>query len=150
MLVIRHTPTQCVLRFDRGDEVLGLLRDFCMQHNIGGAMVQGIGAVQRVTLSFYNLAARTYQERSITMDAEIVSLQGNVTLRDNQPHIHIHGCFSYANMETNAGHVHDMVVSVTCELFLQLLEAPIHRKYDDTTGLALLCNPAEDAPTAAA
>lgn len=136
-LILRQGGT-IVLRFDRGDEVIGALQAFCQEQGIGAAALVGIGACSSVTLSFYRLAARSYEDRVVAEDQEICSLQGNVALRNGAPVIHAHGTFSDRRGNVHGGHIKHLVVSATCEVSLTVLEGAMRRSPNAEVGLNLL------------
>ncbi|PIS39087.1 MAG: hypothetical protein COT34_00230 [Candidatus Nealsonbacteria bacterium CG08_land_8_20_14_0_20_43_11] len=127
-----------MLRFSRGEEVIGGLADFCGLNNISSGYFSGIGAAKETVLSFYDLERKEYQDKKVEKDLEIASLLGNAAKMQGKMIIHCHGSFSDADMAVVAGHVKKLVVSGTTEITFQSLGARIEREYDGETGLNLL------------
>jgi predicted DNA-binding protein with PD1-like motif len=69
---------------------------------------------------------------------ELVGMTGNISLVDGQPFIHAHGVFSDKEFATVGGHVKDLVVGPTIEIFLAPIDEKIERKMNDEVGLKLL------------
>lgn len=129
---------QYLLRLERGEEFVGALTDFCKEKNITAAALQAIGSTTEVTLAWYDAQAKDYQTKTYTEELEIISILGNVAVKDGAPFVHAHGSFSNRHMQMVAGHVKRLAVAVTCEVSLRLLEGEARRSYDEETGLHLL------------
>lgn len=138
MQQVHQDGSTIVLRFARGEEVIGALRDFCQQRGIAAAEFRAIGACSAVTLSFYDLAAQTYRDQMITEELEICGLLGNVSRLDQAVVIHAHGTFSDRQGNVRGGHVKRVVVAATCELFLTVVDGELRRVPDPEVGLPLL------------
>lgn len=127
-----------MLTFERGEEVLELLQRFCRTLQIGGGFFSGIGTALEVTLSFYNVQTEEYEDVPIDDAMEIASLNGNISVMEGEPVIHVHGVFSKETMETVGGHIKRLVVAGTCEVALVAFDDPIVRRHDPATGLNLM------------
>ncbi len=134
----RKTDNGYVLRLEK-DELLGQsLLDFVREKKIEAAWVQGIGAAQWAELGFYHLDQQFYAWEKF-QDLEIASLQGNVSWKGKEPIMHVHGVFSDEKYASVAGHVKELQVGGTCELFVRVLDnMRLIRKHDDHVGLNLL------------
>ena len=131
----RHT---IVLK--RGEELITTLTAFCEQAGIKNAVFQGIGAVERVQIGYYDLGKKEYFFRNEDGVFEVASMQGNVALVDGKPFIHAHAVLSRADESCACigGHIKEAYVAVTLEVFLIALDLSVERKLDDTIGLKLL------------
>lgn len=138
MKIIIQKTDDYLLRFDRGEEVFALLKNFCNEQKITAASFQAFGAVEEVTISYYDLATKTYLDQTFHEDLEIVSVLGNISVRQDAIVVHAHGSFSDRAMQVRGGHIKKMIISATCELTLQKFEGKIERKYDEGTGLNLM------------
>lgn len=138
MTVILREQNKDLLRFDRGEEVLSILRQYCQDENIGGGIFFGIGAADDVVLSWYNAKEHSYKDRAFQEDLEIASFTGNIAQLNNETVLHAHGSFAGRDFETFAGHVKKLVVSATCEVWIERLTDHVTRQTDKTTGLNLL------------
>lgn len=130
-----------VLRLDKDELLIEILTDFVKQHDIRGAWVSGLGAALWCELGFYHLDKQEYSFQRIDPAAgalEITGLHGNVALLDGEPKIHIHGSFSDEHMRGYGGHVKELAVGATCEIFLHRSQIELRRGYDTATGLPLL------------
>jgi uncharacterized protein len=141
MKIIVQDPLTAVLRFDRDEEVLQGIRQYCIDEEIGAATFSGIGAAQRIVLSWYDLGPKEYVDKELEGQWEIASLTGNVSRKEDNAHVHAHGVFSDRSMQAQGGHIKKLVVGATCEVVLTAIEGTMERERDDETGLWLLCEP---------
>lgn len=138
MKVILRDLNKYVLRFDPGDEVMGLLKKFCEENKIPAGHFTGIGAAHEVNLAFYELAHKRYQNQVLHEELEITGLTGNVATQNAEAIVHAHGTFSNRLMEARGGHILALVVSATCEIFLEALAGSISREPNPQIGLNLM------------
>lgn len=138
MKVIHHSDNSYVLSFQRGEEVLSLLREFLEHENIRASHCTGLGAAESIEIAFYNLATKEYERKIANYDVEILSLTGNTAMMDSKPVIHMHGTFGKRDFSAFGGHVFRIVVSGACEIHLTQLEGFMKREHDEGTGLNLL------------
>lgn len=115
------------------------LQKFVSAQNIPSAWISGLGGAQRAEVGFYDLEAKNYQWREFTELLEITNLSGNIAWQDGRSAIHLHGTFSDQQMRAFGGHVRELTVGGTCEIFLHCWhKGQIARQSDSQTGLNLL------------
>jgi predicted DNA-binding protein with PD1-like motif len=127
-----------LIRLDRGELVVATLTKWCTERGITNAVFSGIGAVDTLTCGYYNLEEKKYYFTDYAEPLEVVSLTGNVMLKEHTPFIHAHGVFTTTENWALGGHIVDMRVSVVLEVVLTPLDSTIERHLDDCTGLALM------------
>lgn len=139
MKIIQHQSDRYILRFDRGEEVISALADFCKLERIEAASFNAIGATNDATVCFYNMHDKKYEDHHIKGEnLEIVSLIGNVSVLDFKPLVHAHVTLGDSSLNLRGGHAKKLVVSATCEMSLQKFKGWIERKFDEETGLNLM------------
>ncbi len=138
MKIITHKEHSYVLRFDRGEEFISAIQDFCTKNNIKSGYFHGIGACRKLELSWYNLQTKKYETKNIAENLEITSLTGNIALIDGSVFAHTHGVFGNRQLQTIAGHVKSMEISATCEVKLDAFSGKTQRIFDEETGLKLM------------
>jgi uncharacterized protein len=138
MKIIVRDPLTSILRVDAGEDVLDEVRAYCEKEEITAAIFTGIGAAASVTLSWYDLTRKVYEDKTIEGQWEIVSLMGNVGLKNEKPFVHAHGVFSDQSMIPQAGHIKKLIVGPTCEVAITVIEGSMQRAADEGTGLFLL------------
>lgn len=139
MKIVTADPLTSVLRIDAGEEVIETVRAYCDDEEITAAAITAIGAAKHVTVSWYDLTRKVYEDKELDGQWEIVSLNGNVSIKNGKAFVHVHGAFSDRSMSVQAGHVKKLVVGATCELILTVIEGRMERESDEETGLFLLC-----------
>jgi predicted DNA-binding protein with PD1-like motif len=122
----------------KGARVIESLLGELERSGVTAAFVSGIGAVEQAEICYYELSAKTYSCISLVEPHEVLSLTGNVTLRENKPYIHVHGVFSDAHCHVRGGHLVEAVVAVTLEVCITPIPGTYERAHDETIGLHLL------------
>ena len=73
---------------------------FCKENGIKNAKLSGIGAVKKTEIGAYDLPNKEYIKREYSEILELLSLEGNVALKDGEPFIHAHVVLSDHKMQT--------------------------------------------------
>jgi len=137
---IRDVEKGFMLKLERGEELIATLTDFCTKRGIQSGVFNGIGAVERVQIGYYDLGKREYFFRTEAGVFEVASMQGNIALVEDRPFIHAHAVLSRcdASLECIGAHIKEAFVAVTLEVFLTPFDAGIRREMDASIGLKLL------------
>ena len=86
---------------EKEEKVMDTLTNFCIDHNIHSGQISGIGAVKNIDMGIYDIKAKKYHHKLFDDMHELISFQGNIALKDNQPFIHAHiaiGAVSYTHL----------------------------------------------------
>src|SRR5206468_10133369 len=91
-----------------------------------------------VVLGFFQLARKEYKKIPIHEQVEVLSLAGDVSLKDEMPSIHAHVVVGKSDGTAHGGHLIEAHVFPTLELIL--VESPkyLTRRFDKETGFALI------------
>ena len=138
MQIIVQKEQEYLLRFDRGENALDKLVEFCTSSDIKAAWFTGIGAADEVILSYYNLPSKTYQDKTFAQEVEVLGITGNIATLDGKTVYHCHGTIGNENYQVFGGHFKKLVVSATLEIHLSVFAGEIKRGFDEPTGLNLL------------
>lgn len=140
MKLILQDGRRYILRFDKGEEVLAGLSHFMGEQNIKACSFSGIGSSSYVELGFFNAYLKNYRQKPFQENFEIISFSGTggKLSQDGTTTIHSHGSFARNDFSTLSGHVFNMTVSATCEIFLIKLEGDLLREYNSDFNLNLL------------
>ena len=99
------------------------------KHKISSAVIiNGIGMLAGVELQYYEKGK--YRTRRFRKPMELLSLQGNISLKDGKPFIHVHATLADERGKAYGGHLKDAVVRVTNEIFLITLDEQMRRGKD--------------------
>ena len=126
-----------MLRIDKGEEIIRFLQAFCEQENITLAQVSAIGAADSAAIGVYDLETGKYHREDLPFFMEIASLSGSVTEMNGKPYIHLHTVLADQQNRTHAGHVIELRIGATCEMFVRVLPGEVIRKKDEEVGLNL-------------
>ena len=126
-----------VLRAQRGEEIISLLTMLISEENITCGRVSGIGATDKITIGLYNVNTQEYHKDTIEEEMEILSLSGNLTRKDGNPYVHVHGSFATLD-RVYGGHVNEVWISATAEIIIDVIDLVVDRKTDKETGLNLI------------
>lgn len=135
-------------RLKKGDDLLEALTHLCTEANIRLGKIQAIGAVSKACVGFYLQEAREYVTLDNDYHQEIISLQGNVSIKDGQPNIHVHLALSNGQGKLYGGHLMEGTVVFSCEYIINEYiptidvkedseDQTFSRTLDDETGLYL-------------
>jgi predicted DNA-binding protein with PD1-like motif len=127
-----------VIVFGEGEDPAAGLLEFARAQGLTAAYLTAIGAMQSVTLGWFNLETREYERIEIDEQVEVLSLIGNVAVHNNEPKIHAHLVVGKRNGAAWGGHLLTARVRPTLEVML--VETPRHlrRHVDPATGLPLI------------
>jgi predicted DNA-binding protein with PD1-like motif len=126
-------------RLAKGDDLLGALEEQCRLHNLTLGEVRAIGAVTRARVGFYQQDIQKYMFLDLDRPLEILSLTGNVSLKDGQPMVHAHVTLGDEEGRAFGGHLAPGTPIFACEFVIQecASEKVFQRGLDEETGLFL-------------
>ena len=130
---------QHIVIVEKDRKLLESLTAYVTQHNVKGGSISGLGALKNAELGYYELEKKEYIRKTFKgEDFELISLTGNISLREGQPYIHVHASLGKSNFEVFGGHLFEAEVAVTAEVIIQPLGLMPERTFDSCIGLALI------------
>jgi predicted DNA-binding protein with PD1-like motif len=137
--LIDQTPKTFVLVFQTGDELAKGLLQFAVEQRLSAARFEGLGGLSSVRLAWFSWESKKY-EPSVTLDeqVELLSLIGDVALRDGKPFVHAHAVISKKDGTAYGGHLLEARIRPTCEIVLTESPTPLEKVVDPESGLALI------------
>lgn len=127
-----------LVRIDLDEEIMQELKCFCEKENIALARVEAIGATNHAVIGVYDLKDQAYHREELNGFMEITSLNGNITRKDGEAYLHLHGTLAGQDHAIHGGHVIEMRVGATCEMFVTVLPGEVNRISDDHLGINLI------------
>ena len=127
----------CMVRIDLGEDIVESLKKLCEDEQIRLGRVEAIGATDHAVIGVYDLAKKEYYPEKIDGFMEIASLNGNITAMDRKPYIHLHTVLADQQHVIHGGHVLEMRVGATCEMFVTVLEGEVTRQKEEAIGINL-------------
>lgn len=137
--------TRWMLVLDRGEELVGTVTEFLVQHEVRGGFVKGLGALRNLTIAWYDLEKQEYLKRTFEENMELSNLSGSIGVVEDKPFLHAHVTVSGPELIAFAGHLVKGEVAVTAELLLEAFHAELPRVPNEEVGLNLFrLNPPEE------
>jgi predicted DNA-binding protein with PD1-like motif len=138
--LVKDTPGEKVYTviFSKGDEALSGLTDFAIQHKVEDAHFTAIGAVSGATLAWLDPAGKIYHRIPVDQQVEVLSLVGDVATFSGKPVVHMHAVLGKPDGSTVGGHVFELRVNPTLEVFMTVNQTPLKKKPDDATGMKVI------------
>ena len=99
--------------------------------------MEAIGATDHASIGVYDLEKKEYYPEEIDEFMEIASLNGNITAMDGKPYIHLHATLADRRHVIHGGHVLEMRVGATCEMFVTVFDGAVNRQKDEALGINL-------------
>ena len=126
-----------MVRIDLGEDIVGSLKKLCEEEHIRLGRVEAIGATDHAVIGVYDLAKKEYYPEQIDEFMEIAGLNGNITAVDGKPYIHLHATLADQRHGIHGGHVIEMRVGATCEMFVTVLDGEVTRQKNEELGINL-------------
>ncbi len=135
MKLILQEGNQYILRFDKGEEFIETLKTFIEGEGIKAAHFTAIGASEDAELAYFNGQTKEYSSKNFKEPLEIVSITGNIAIKDDEIIVHAHGVLGNKDMQLFGGHISKLVISTIAEVALTKLEGEIRKAYSEEIGL---------------
>jgi predicted DNA-binding protein with PD1-like motif len=135
---VKSLKGSCLIRLEIGEEVISSLSAFVRKKKIKSGWLQGIGAVNEVTLGVYDIKRRSYNRRAFHEDYELVNMTGDISWLGKDPVLHVHAVIADQRLKTFGGHLFGAKCCVTVEVILLPSKVRVNRQPDERTGLNLL------------
>jgi predicted DNA-binding protein with PD1-like motif len=134
------TPGRKIIgRLAKGEDLLAALSKLAQEHGITLGEVSAIGAVSRARIGYYNQAERQYYYLDLARPLEILSLIGNISLKDGKPMVHAHVTLGDKEGRAFGGHLAEGTLVFACEFAILEHQSAtsLVRQMDEPTGLFL-------------
>jgi len=126
------------LRIESGEELGATLKQFFVANDIRFAQMTGLGAVRSATVAYWNATIQQYETHVLEDQMEVVSLIGNVSMREGEPFAHIHLGLGRHDLSMVGGHFNAAVAHPMVEIWLTPVDATVTRVLDESCGLFLM------------
>ena len=135
---VKKCGSAYLLRLEIGEEVIASMSSFVRERRIRSAWLQGIGAIDQVTIGTYDIERRQYVKETFAGDQELLNMTGNVAWLGQDPVLHIHAMIADQSHKVSGGHLFSGRTCVTVEVVVQPWSVRVARAPDAGTGLNLL------------
>jgi predicted DNA-binding protein with PD1-like motif len=125
-------------KLTHGSDLLEELTEICNKEKIPLGRIEGLGAVQKARLAYYDQGKREYQFFTLDKCLEITKLTGNISLKDGEPMVHAHLTLADDKGKAYGGHLAQGTIVFACEAIFEVFEGEqLERGFDEVTGLPL-------------
>ncbi len=124
-------------RLLKGDEIISEITKILKENSIKAGLISGIGAVSRAKIGYYDQEKRQYIWEEIKEPMEILSLKGNISIKEDEPFAHLHIILSRKDYSSIGGHLFEADVFAFEFEIIELDGEPYERTFDEDTGLFL-------------
>jgi predicted DNA-binding protein with PD1-like motif len=128
-----------VLVLDAGEEAFAAITAFANTTGLAAASLTAIGAFERATVGWFDLARKTYKPIEIASQCEALSLLGDIAAGDNgKASLHMHAVLGLSDGTTRGGHFLKGIVRPTLEVTIVETPARLRRRKRPELGIALI------------
>jgi len=128
-----------VIILDSGEEAFAALTRFANESGISAASLTAIGAFERATVGWFDIASKSYRKIEVNEQCEVLSAIGDIAVgNDGKPSLHVHIVLGLADGSTRGGHLLSGTVRPTLEVVLTEVPATLRRKKRADLGIALI------------
>ena len=124
--------------FSTGDEAFAGLKEFAQKYQVTSAHFTAIGAISGATLAWFDPSRKMYKLMPFSGQMEVASMVGDIALYQGKPALHTHAVLGFPDGTARAGHVVDMTVRPTLEVFVTVDPKSMQRQFDPETDLILI------------
>jgi predicted DNA-binding protein with PD1-like motif len=128
-----------LLVLDPGEEAFSAITEFAKAEEIRAASLTALGAFERATVAWFDLATKEYLKIPVEQQVEVLSLVGDIAEDDQgAPSLHAHAVLGLRDGTVRGGHLMEATVRPTLEV--TVVEAPSHlrRRKRPELGIALI------------
>lgn len=123
---------------ESGEEVMGKIMAFAKEQKVSVSQFTAIGAFSETVMGFFDFSIKDYKKNLMKEQMEVLTLNGDITLFNDQYKIHAYVVLGKDNGTAYGGHLLKAIVHPTLEIILYESQAYLTRETDKETGLALI------------
>lgn len=137
--LVAENPRTFVVILDTGDEILSSLESVAQTQHLAASSFKAIGALSEVELGWFNWETKRYQTAvKLKEQVELLSLIGDIALKDGKPQIHAHLVVGRKDGTAHGGHLQSAIVRPTCEIVITESSQHLQKEIDPESGIALI------------
>ncbi len=121
-----------IVRLEDGEDLFQSLERLNI---VSGVILNGVGQLRELRLGFWLNKKKVYQEIEVEGPVELLSLQGNLSFKNDESIIHCHAILGDEEGKTLGGHVIEATVNLTNEIFITKFEQIKMRRKEEPSGL---------------
>jgi uncharacterized protein len=126
------------LVFEPNDEVVSAIAGFALKERVGAARLTGLGGLSSATLGYFDRTRKIYEPIEVSEQVELLSLVGDIALKDGEPLLHAHVSVGHRNGSVSGGHLLRAIVWPTLELFVDVYPEQLVKRLRVELGIATI------------
>jgi len=107
-----------LVNFSAGDELMSGMTEFAEKNHLKLSEVRGLGGISSAVVSAYDPEKGAFKRFNIDQKAELVSLQGEITMQNGKPQFHAHVVFVQVDGTVRGGHLVEAHINPIANLFV--------------------------------
>ena len=127
-----------IIILEKDEDLFLSIEEIAKKENLKCGFFNGIGALKKAELGFYHLHKKEYHREFFNDEVELLSMNGNLSLLNEKPFLHIHATLGSDDFSCFGGHLFKAVVAVTCEIRFEIYPFELTRTFNECIGLNLL------------
>jgi len=137
-LINNDSEKTYALVLESGEEVVSQLQRYAQENTLTASHFTAIGAFSSVTLGYFDWEKKEYEKIQVNEQVEVLSLIGDVSVKDGEPTTHIHVVVGKRDGTAHGGHLLHAYVRPTLEVILSESPSYLKRSFDPNAGIALI------------
>jgi len=117
-----------VVIFATGDEVVSGLTEFAQKYNVKSAHYTAIGDANSAKVGWYDKRRKMFKVIPLPEPSEVSSLIGDIAVFNGKPVAHTHVNVATEDGISHGGHLLELFVGPTLELFVTVEPTPLFKK----------------------
>lgn len=137
-MIYKRFDDKLVIRLLKGDKLVESIKEIFNKENIKAGSITGLGAVDKLDMGFFNPTTKEYNPLIFEENMELTSLVGNVSQKDGEVYTHLHIVCGREDASTVSGHLNEAEISLTAEIFVDIIDGKIGRVFDEDLGINII------------
>lgn len=137
-MIYKRFDDKLVVRLVKGEKIVESLHEVFKKEDIKAGSISGLGAVDKLDMGFFNPTSKEYNPLIFEENMELTSLVGNVSQKDGEVYTHLHIVCGREDASTVSGHLNEARISLTAEIFVDIIDGNIGRIFDEDLGINII------------
>lgn len=123
---------------ESGEEVLKSLMEFAKEQKVSASQFTAIGAFSETVVGFFDFSLKDYKLIPLKTQMEVLTLNGDITIFNDQHKIHAHVVLGKEDGTAHGGHLIKAIVHPTLEIILNESPVYLERQMNEELGISLI------------
>jgi predicted DNA-binding protein with PD1-like motif len=123
---------------ESGEEVLESLMEFAKEQKVSASQFTAIGAFSETVVGFFDFSLKDYKLIPLKTQMEVLTLNGDITIFNDQHKIHAHVVLGKEDGTAHGGHLIKAIVHPTLEIILNESPVYLERQMNEELGISLI------------